>query len=144
MRDERSSGAVIFSIDKDSGAEFLLLHHTSGHWDFPKGNIESGEDEKQAARREILEETGIQDVNFLEGFREKIEYRYKRGEKLIHKEVIFYLLRTNTKKITLSNEHIAYVWNKYDNAVKQLTYKNTKNVLTEAKKFLETNSSEKY
>lgn len=140
MRDERSSGAVIFSIDKDSGAEFLLLHHTSGHWDFPKGNIESGEDEKQAARREILEETGIQDVNFLEGFREKIEYRYKRGEKLIHKEVIFYLLRTNTKKITLSNEHIAYVWNKYDNAVKQLTYKNTKNVLTEAKKFLETNS----
>lgn len=144
MRDERSSGAVIFSIDKDSGAEFLLLHHTSGHWDFPKGNIESGEDEKQAARREILEETGIQDVNFLEGFREKIEYRYKRGEKLIHKEVIFYLLRTNTKKITLSNEHIAYVWNKYDNAVKQLTYKNTKNVLTEAKKFLETNSPEKY
>lgn len=144
MRDERSSGAVIFSIDKDSGAEFLLLHHTSGHWDFPKGNIESGEDEKQAARREILEETGIQDVNFLEGFREKIEYRYKRGEKLIHKEVIFYLLRTNTKKITLSNEHIAYVWNKYDNAVKQLTYKNTKNVLTEAKKFLETNSPEKF
>jgi bis(5'-nucleosidyl)-tetraphosphatase len=144
MRDERSSGAVIFSIDKDSGAEFLLLHHTSGHWDFPKGNIESGEDEKQAARREILEETGIQDVNFLEGFREKIEYRYKHGEKLIHKEVIFYLLRTNTKKITLSNEHIAYLWNKYDNAVKKLTYKNTKNVLTEAKKFLETNSSEKY
>jgi bis(5'-nucleosidyl)-tetraphosphatase len=144
MRDERSSGAVIFSIDKDSGAEFLLLHHTSGHWDFPKGNIESGEDEKQAARREILEETGIQDVNFLEGFREKIEYRYKRGEKLIHKEVIFYLLRTNTKKITLSNEHIAYVWNKYDNAVKLLTYKNTKNVLTEAKKFLETDSPEKY
>ena len=143
MRDERSSGAVIFSIDKDSGAEFLLLHHTSGHWDFPKGNIESGEDEKQAARREILEETGIQDVNFLEGFREKIEYRYKRGEKLIHKEVIFYLLRTNTKKITLSNEHIAYVWNKYDSAIKKLTYKNTKNVLTEAKKFLETNSPEK-
>lgn len=144
MRDERSSGAVIFSIDKDSGAEFLLLHHTSGHWDFPKGNIESGEDEKQAARREILEETGIQDVNFLEGFRKKIEYRYKRGEKLIHKEVIFYLLRTDTKKITLSNEHIAYLWNKYDNAVKQLTYKNAKNVLTEAKKFLETNSPEKY
>jgi bis(5'-nucleosidyl)-tetraphosphatase len=144
MRDERSSGAVIFSIDKDLGAEFLLLHHTSGHWDFPKGNIENGEDEKQAARREILEETGIQDVNFLEGFRKKIEYRYKRGEKLIHKEVIFYLLRTNTKKIILSNEHIAYVWNKYDNAVKQLTYKNTKNVLTEAKKFLETNSPEKY
>ena len=143
MREERSSGAVIFSIDKKSGAEFLLLHHTSGHWDFPKGNIEIGEDEMQAARREILEETGIRDVNFLEGFRKKIEYRYKRGEKLIHKEVIFYLLRSNTRKIILSNEHIAYVWNKYDSAIIKLTYKNTKNVLTEAKKFLETNSPEK-
>ncbi|HZA06267.1 MAG TPA: NUDIX domain-containing protein [Nitrososphaeraceae archaeon] len=140
MRDERSSGAVIFSIDKNAGAEFLLLHHTLGHWDFPKGNIEIGENEIQAAKREILEETGIRDVNFLEGFRKKIEYRYKRGEKLIHKEVIFYLLRANTRKIILSNEHIAYVWNKYDSAIKKLTYENTKNVLTEAKKFLETNS----
>jgi bis(5'-nucleosidyl)-tetraphosphatase len=143
MRDERSSGAVIFSIDENSGAEFLLLHHTLGHWDFPKGNIEIGEDEMQAARREILEETGIQDVNFLEGFRKKIEYRYKRGEKLIHKEVIFYLLRANTRKIILSNEHVTYVWNKYDSAIKKLTHKNTKNVLTEAKKFLETYSPEK-
>jgi 8-oxo-dGTP pyrophosphatase MutT (NUDIX family) len=143
MRDERSSGAVIFSTDKNAGAEFLLLHHTSGHWDFPKGNIEIGEDEMQAARREILEETGIRDINFLEGFRKKIEYRYKRGERIFHKEVIFYLLRTNTRKIILSNEHIAYVWNKYDSAIKKLTYKNTKNVLTEAKNFLETNSPEK-
>ncbi|MGA9170851.1 MAG: NUDIX domain-containing protein [Nitrososphaeraceae archaeon] len=137
---ERSSGAIMASIKKDSNEEeFLLLHHTAGHWDFPKGNIEVGEDELVAARREIFEETGIQVVNFLEGFRKKIEYQYTRGETLIQKEVIFHIIRTDTRKIILSNEHIGYVWENYDNAVKKLTYMNAKSLLTEAKKFLETN-----
>jgi bis(5'-nucleosidyl)-tetraphosphatase len=137
---ERSSGAIMASIKKDSNeAEFLLLHHTAGHWDFPKGNIEVGEDELAAARREIFEETGIQDVNFLEGFRKKIEYRYTHGEILIQKEVIFHIIRTDTRKIILSNEHIGYVWENYDTAIKKLTYMNAKSLLTEAKKFLETN-----
>ncbi|MGB8032620.1 MAG: NUDIX domain-containing protein [Nitrososphaeraceae archaeon] len=128
------------SIKKDSNEEeFLLLYHTAGHWDFPKGNIEVGEDELVAARREIFEETGIQVVNFLEGFRKKIEYQYTRGETLIQKEVIFHIIRTDTRKIILSNEHIGYVWENYDNAVKKLTYMNAKSLLTEAKKFLETN-----
>jgi bis(5'-nucleosidyl)-tetraphosphatase len=137
---ERSSGAIMASIKKDSNeAEFLLLHHTAGHWDFPKGNIEVGEDELAAARREIFEETGIQDVNFLEGFRRKIEYQYTRGEILIQKEVIFHIIRTDTRKIILSNEHIGYVWENYDTAIKKLTYMNAKTLLTEANKFLETN-----
>lgn len=137
---ERSSGAIMASIKKDSNEEeFLLLHHTAGHWDFPKGNIEVGEDELGAPRREIFEETGIQVVNFLEGFRKKIEYQYTRGETLIQKEVIFHIIRTDTRKIILSNEHIGYVWENYDNAVKKLTYMNAKSLLTEAKKFLETN-----
>lgn len=137
---ERSSGAIMASIKKDSNEEeFLLLYHTAGHWDFPKGNIEVGEDELVAARREIFEETGIQVVNFLEGFRKKIEYQYTRGETLIQKEVIFHIIRTDTRKIILSNEHIGYVWENYDNAVKKLTYMNAKSLLTEAKKFLETN-----
>lgn len=137
---ERSSGAIMASIKKDSNEEeFLLLHHTAGHWDLPKGNIEVGEDELGAARREIFEETGIQVVNFLEGFRKKIEYQYMRGETLIQKEVIFHIIRTDTRKIILSNEHIGYVWENYDNAVKKLTYVNAKRLLTEAKKFLETN-----
>jgi bis(5'-nucleosidyl)-tetraphosphatase len=98
MIDERSSGAVIFSNNKElNKSEFLLLHYASGHWDFPKGNIEDGEDEVQAAYREIFEETGIQNVHFVEGFRKKIQYYYRRGDILIQKEVIFYLAITNTK-----------------------------------------------
>ena len=141
MINERSSGAVIFSNNKElNKSEFLLLHYASGHWDFPKGNIEDGEDEVQAAYREIFEETGIQNVHFLEGFRKKIQYHYRRGYRLIRKEVIFYLAITNTKEIVLSNEHIGYAWKDYIGAMNQLTYKNARNLLTEVKMFLETSA----
>ena len=141
MIDERSSGAVIFSNNKElNKSEFLLLHYASGHWDFPKGNIEDGEDEVQAAYREIFEETGIQNVHFLEGFRKKIQYYYSREDILIRKEVIFYLAITNTKEITLSNEHIGYTWKDYMEAMNQLTYKSAKDLLKEVKMFLETNA----
>ena len=142
MIDERSSGAVIFSNNKElNKSEFLLLHYASGHWDFPKGNIEDGEDEVQAAYREIFEETGIQNVRFLKGFRKKIQYHYIRGNKSIRKEVIFYIARTNTKEIILSNEHVGYAWKDYNQALNQLTYKSAKNLLTEVKMYLETNNN---
>ena len=73
MVDERSAGAVVFIADNET--EYLLLHYTAGHWDFPKGNIEAGETERQAATLEIREETGITDVEFLEGFRQIISYK---------------------------------------------------------------------
>ena len=142
MIDERSSGAILFSINNESTKlVFLLLHYASGHWDFPKGNIESGEDEVQAAYREIFEETGIQNVRFLKGFRKKIQYHYIRGNKSIRKEVIFYIARTNTKEIMLSNEHVGYAWKDYNQALNQLTYKSAKNLLTEVKMYLETNNN---
>jgi len=144
MIDERSSGAILFSINNESTKlVFLLLHYASGHWDFPKGNIESGEDEVQAAYREIFEETGIQNVHFLKGFRKKIQYHYIRGNKSIRKEVIFYIARTNTKEIILSNEHVGYAWKDYNQALNQLTYKSAKNLLTEVKMYLETNANRK-
>lgn len=73
---ERSAGIVLFR--DDSGKKlFLLLHYPSGHWDFVKGRIEKGEQEKEAAIREAREETGITDVEFIEGFEEKIHYTYQ-------------------------------------------------------------------
>ena len=73
MIDERSAGAVVFYMGENSEPEYLLLHYSAGHWDFPKGNIEAGENEKQTATREIREETCMNDVEFMAGFRMKIE-----------------------------------------------------------------------
>ena len=133
---ERSAGAVIFSIKETKSISYLLLKYSAGHWDFSKGNIEDSEDESQAACREIREETGIENVEFLDGFKGKVEYYYRREHKLVHKEVVFFLAKTDSQKVILSNEHIAYLWNDYDNALAKLTYKSAKDILVQAQNFL--------
>ena len=133
---ERSAGAVIFSIKEIKSISYLLLQYSAGHWDFSKGNIEASEDESQAACREIREETGIENVEFLDGFKGKVQYYYRREQKLVHKEVVFFLAKTDSQKVILSNEHIAYLWNDYDNALAKLTYKSAKDILVQAQNFL--------
>jgi len=127
-------------MEENCEPEYLLLHYSAGHWDFPKGNIEVGEKEKQTATREIQEETSITNVEFLDGFRMKIEYKYRHGRKRIHKEVVLYLARAHTRKVTLSHEHIGFAWKKFDEAMQQLTYMNAKNLLSAAKEHLQKHS----
>jgi bis(5'-nucleosidyl)-tetraphosphatase len=133
---ERSAGAVIFSIKETKSISYLLLQYSAGHWDFSKGNIEDSEDESQAACREIREETGIENVEFLDGFKGKVEYYYRREHELVHKEVVFFLAKTDSQKVILSNEHTAYLWNDYDKALAKLTYKSAKDILVQAQNFL--------
>jgi bis(5'-nucleosidyl)-tetraphosphatase len=123
-------------MEGDSEPEYLLLHYATGHWDFPKGNIEAGENEKQTAIREIREETGITDIEFFDGFRMKIKYTYRHGKKLVRKEVALYLARTHTHQVILSHEHIGFAWRKFDEAMQQLTYRNATNLLSAVKEYL--------
>jgi bis(5'-nucleosidyl)-tetraphosphatase len=136
MMKESSAGAIIFSINSSSDVSFLLLQHNAGHWDFAKGNIEYGENESQAARREIREETGIESVHFLEGFRVRVEYYYKREGNLVHKEVVFFLARSDSQRVTLSHEHIGYLWCDFDKSLAKLTYRSARDVLEQARSFI--------
>ncbi len=132
MVDERSAGIVLFR--EDSGKKlFLLLHYPSGHWDFIKGRIEKDETPRQAAIREASEETGITDIEFIDGFEEKIQYSYQYSGKAVRKEVIFFLARTSTKDVKISHEHLDYIWLEFDDARKKTTYQNAKNLLEKSK-----------
>lgn len=132
MIEERSAGAVIFSETPD-GMIFLLLNYPSGHWDFVKGNIEEGETLRQTVVREIMEETGIFDVEFVNGFEDKIEYHYQRDGNMVHKEVVFFLAKTKTPDVKISHEHLGFVWLSFNDALKKLTYKNAQNILKKVK-----------
>lgn len=133
MIEERSAGAVIFSETPD-GMIFLLLNYPSGYWDFVKGNIEEGETLRQTVVREIMEETGIFDVEFVNGFEDKIEYHYQRDGNMVHKEVVFFLAKTKTTDVKISHEHLGFVWLSFNDALKKLTYKNAQNILQKVKK----------
>ncbi|MEM2160428.1 MAG: NUDIX domain-containing protein [Candidatus Nitrosotenuis sp.] len=129
---ERSAGIVLFR-DEGTKKMFLLLHYPSGHWDFVKGRIEKNEQERQAAIREAKEETGITDIEFIDGFEEKISYSYQYDGKMIRKEVVFFLAKTKTQEITLSDEHLDHVWLEFDDAYDKTTYQNAKSLLKKSK-----------
>lgn len=132
---EKSAGAVIFR-ETSKGIVFLLLHYPSGHWDFVKGKIEKGENSLETVVREAKEETGISDLEFIDGFEENIEYDFQHEGELIHKKVVFYLAKTITEKITISHEHLDYAWLDFKNALEKTTYENAKSILSKVNKLL--------
>jgi bis(5'-nucleosidyl)-tetraphosphatase len=131
---EKSCGAVV--VLTNSAPKYLLLHYEAGHWDFVKGNVEPKESEKDTVIRELQEETGIIEARFIDDFKERIEYFYRRQGATIHKEVIFFLLETHTETVKLSFEHVGFIWLDYQPAMEKLTFKNAKDVLQKAHKLL--------
>ena len=100
MYDEISIGSVLYILDTNFNVNYLILNYSYGHWDFPKGNIENGESELDTIKREIMEETGITDINFIDDFRQQISYKYKKKFKLVNKLVIYYIVNMWTGEIT--------------------------------------------
>ncbi len=141
MLNEKSCGAVVYA--KNSEIKYLLLQYEAGHWDFVKGNVEEGETEHETTVRELQEETGIIDARFIDGFKEKIAYFYKRQGATVYKEVVFFLMETKTTEIKLSFEHIGFDWRSYENAMKKLSFKNARDVLQKAHDFLKKQDVEK-
>ena len=135
MREQKSAGIVLFR-NASAKNEFLLLNYPQGHWDFVKGKIEQGETPRETALRETKEETGISDIEFIDGFEESVEYDFRFKKEDIHKKVIFFLAKTDEKNIKLSHEHNDYLWLEYNDALKKTTFENAKNVLTKANEFL--------
>jgi bis(5'-nucleosidyl)-tetraphosphatase len=136
--DEFSAGIILVNnVSDHNREEILLLRHTAGHWDFPKGNIEQGETELDSAIRELMEETGITRFRIMPNFRYAITYRYRRNQRIILKKVTLFLGTTDLKIVTLSNEHIDYKWEYIDKAYEIVKYKNTKRSLANVKNFLQ-------
>ena len=135
MIEETSSGVVLFRKVNDK-ILFLLLHYPSGHWDFVKGKMESGETPHETAIRETKEETGIEDIEFVDGYEEWIEYNFQFEGELVHKKVVFFLGETKTEEVQISHEHLSFTWMDYVTAMDKTTFDNAKTVLSKAYELL--------
>jgi len=136
MQKEVSAGIILYN-DVNGRKEFLVLKYPGGHWDFVKGKIENSEEPKQTAIRETQEETGIVDVEFIDGFYEEISYTFYVKNEEIGKKVIFYLGKTKSTDVLLSHEHIDFVWLDFEDAMEKITYDNAKRILVKANNLLQ-------
>ncbi|HVP22701.1 MAG TPA: NUDIX domain-containing protein [Conexivisphaerales archaeon] len=138
MLEEHSAGIVVFHSE-DGVTKYLLLKNDKSKYDLPKGNIESGESELNAAVREAREETGLPDIRLVDGFSERITYFYLRpGGVKVHKSVRYYLGETSRLDVTVSEEHKGFVWATLDEALTITSYDNVKLLLSRADKFRKT------
>ena len=133
MKEEVSAGVILFN---ELDGKFLLLNYPSKHWDFVKGKMEKGETPHETALRETNEETGITDIEFIDGFEQEIEYYFHVGNQDIHKKVIFFLGKTKTSDVVLSHEHLDFIWLNFGDALKKITYSNAKDLLKKSSEFL--------
>ena len=76
---ETSCGVVLVNF-----GSILLLQYPQGHWDFPKGHVEDTDSSRlYTASRELKEETGITDAQFIEDFEYRTSYNFKHKGKRI-------------------------------------------------------------
>jgi bis(5'-nucleosidyl)-tetraphosphatase len=117
-RNPRLSAGVVVVRQTAEGWRFLLLR-AFNHWDFPKGMVEPGEEPLDAAKREVREESLIDDLEFRWGEPSTRTGPYSRG-----KVACYYIATTRTEEITLPvnpelgrPEHSEFRWVDYDEAV---------------------------
>jgi bis(5'-nucleosidyl)-tetraphosphatase len=111
------SAGVVVVREHDAQWQVLLLR-AYNYWDCPKGLVEAGEDPLTTAKREVREETGIEDLEFRWGevFIETEPYSKNKVAR-------YYLAtsRTGAVKLPVSAElgraeHQEFRWLRFDEA----------------------------
>ena len=131
-----SAGGVVYRPEADTHQVALICVGASRRWQLPKGLVDAGESEDEAALREVKEETGL--TGTLHSPIDTIEYWYYGdlgGRKVrFHKVVHFYLIAYASGS-TDDHDHEVHEarWFPIDEAREILAFKNEKNIMDKAK-----------
>ena len=133
MLHEKSCGAIVYRKYHGNTEILLIKHINSGHWSFPKGHVEGDETEEETAKREIMEETGI-DVNLDTTFREIVSYSPRKDTQKI---VVYFIGKAKNTDYTPQEEEIADIrWVEIGRAGQVLSYENDRSIVNKAKNFI--------
>jgi bis(5'-nucleosidyl)-tetraphosphatase len=140
-----AAGVVLFREERGR-RRYLLLRSTLTRrplWEFPKGGVEPGESERDAAERELAEETGLAPGEYAlrDGFRaeERYVFTLALGEErtLVAKRVAYFLAEAATPRVRLSHaEASAFRWATYEEARRLLRLQAKQEVLDEVERWL--------
>ena len=89
---QRAAGGIVFKNNS------MLSIYRFCHWDFPKGHVEEDETDEQAAIREVMEETGIDELSISKD----LGYSYhifSTSSQFALKETHWYKMQTESNQI---------------------------------------------
>lgn len=134
VQGERACGFLLY---KDDPRRYLILiKKKRSQPEFPKGKIEKGEKAMEAALREVYEETGIEEVEWQEGYQYEFTYSFQRGKKQIKRKAIFFLGKVDQETIKLGHEHKEHLWLSPEESLKRMRHRNHRRAIEKAERFL--------
>lgn len=127
------SVGVIPILAIDGQYKFLLVLHHQGHWSFPKGHPEEGENEIMTAKRELQEETGISRVKIDENSPLVETYTFDQNGLKYEKTVKYFPGLVDDDFLAIPRDFQAEIleagWFDYQTALEKLTFPEAKDIL---------------
>jgi dATP pyrophosphohydrolase len=131
---------VVIFAEAESRREFLVLKRLESHggfWQFVTGSLEEGETHKEAAVREVFEETGIHcredelvDLKLTNVFEIAPQWRARFAPGTTHNEEVCFALRVEPCEARLDErEHQEWNWVGFDQAMGLLYWTSSKKAL---------------
>lgn len=146
IRRETSAGGVVVRRTPDAWLVAVLrtVHKRGQVWVLPKGHVELHQGEKvaDAARREVQEEAGIQELSVKNQLGvSRFTFQAERAQ--VHKTVHYFLMVTEQENLTPQAEEglIDAQWFPIDQAITELAYDTDQEIVRRAKQVLTSQTS---
>lgn len=119
MKIIKSSGGIVIN----NHSQVLIVNNKDKSWTLPKGHIETNEDPLTAAKREIYEESGIDNLRYIRelGSYDREKYKPKKGK--IIKRIFMFLFATEQEELNpIDPNNPEAKWIAKEQAITILTY----------------------
>ncbi|MBV8081778.1 MAG: NUDIX hydrolase [Candidatus Eremiobacteraeota bacterium] len=140
VKHERSAGGFVLKRTGGAYHGLIIGRATPRIWSLPKGHVEPGESEQDAATREVLEETGVEGV-ILDKLSD-IKYWFY-SSRLKHSKIVhFYLMRYKKgTPVPQAGEVDEVAWVPLDEMGKRMTHLNERRLVGLVEKIVQEKSA---
>lgn len=136
MKQEESFGVIPLKKEKGAWKVLLIQHRKGRYWGFPKGHAEEGESPKEAAFRELLEETNLKLAKPLQEEPLSEKYIFQKAGQKVEKTVLYFIAEVEGDVKLQENEIYAAQWVFFPECFDTVTHKEGKEILSRVAKIL--------
>jgi 8-oxo-dGTP pyrophosphatase MutT (NUDIX family) len=132
-----AAGGVVYRTVSRHIVEYALVHRPAyDDWSLPKGKLQPGETEEEAAVREVEEETGI--IGQVVAPLGTIDFWFVAEDRRVHKTVHHFLLRALGGELSDSDVEVSEVaWVPLDELESRLAYADERRLIRRATELME-------